>query len=92
MRCLDTLVKCPLPCPSFGSFKMFKISVSEFCTVSMHRRIRACADGFLAMVTKCLVYKVVNWSSFGVTRRHKASGGKWMFCHCVTRSHTDLRW
>ena len=31
------------------------------------------------------VYKVVTWSSIGVTWRHKVSGGKWTFCHCVTK-------
>ena len=29
-------------------------------------------------------------SSFGVTRQHKMSGGKWTFCQCVIRSHTNF--
>ena len=29
--------------------------------------------------------------SFGVTQRHKTSRDKWMFCHFVTRSRTNLR-
>ena len=47
------------------SFKMFKISASKFCTMGMHRQIRACADEFLAMATEGEVhgvYKVVTRS------------------------------
>ena len=33
------------------------------------------------------VYKVVTLLSFGVTWRHNVSGGKLIFCHCVTRLH-----
>ena len=51
MRPYDTVVKRPLPCASYGRFKMFKISTSEFGTVSMRRRIRAYIDEFLATVT-----------------------------------------
>ena len=43
---------------------MFKISASEFSTVSMHRQMQACADGFLVTVTDGVVhgvYKVVTW-------------------------------
>ena len=53
------------------------------------------ADEFLATVYEAVVhgvYKVVTRSSFGVIRQHKASGGKWMFHHCVTRSHMKLVW
>ena len=66
---------------------MFKIYAFEFSTVGMCRRMRACADEFLAMVSEgvvYVVYKVSTWSSFSVTWRHKVSGGKWMFHHCVT--------
>ena len=41
---------------------MFKISASEFCTMGMPKRKRACADEFLATVTEGVVhgvYKVV---------------------------------
>ena len=41
---------------------MYKISASEFCTVGMHRQMRACANEFLATVTEGVVpsvYKVV---------------------------------
>ena len=51
----------------------------------MCRQMQIHPDEFLAMVTEGVVhgvYKVVTWSPFGVTWRHKASG-KWMFCHCV---------
>ena len=54
--------------------------------------MQACANEFLAMVTKGVVhavYKVVTRSSFGVTGRHKASGDKWTFHHCVTRWHAS---
>ena len=49
--------------------------------------MQECADEFLATVTEGVahdVYKVVTRSSLGVTQRHKASGGKYTFCHCVT--------
>ena len=48
----------PLPCASHGSFEMFKISASEFGTVSMRSRIRACVDDFLATVTEGVVHGV----------------------------------
>ena len=72
---------------------MFKISASEFCTVGMYRQIQACEDEFLATVTEGVVYsvyKVVIWSSFCVTWRHKVTGGKWTFHQCVSRSHMNL--
>ena len=49
---------------------MFQISVSEFGTMGMCRQLQTCTDEYLAMVTKGVVhgvYKVVPWSSFGVT-------------------------
>ena len=66
---------------------MFKISPSEFVTVSMCRQILACTDEFLAMETDGVVHSVftvVTRLSFGVTWQHKASGDKWTFCNCVT--------
>ena len=51
---------------------MFKISASDFGTMGMYRRKRACADKFLAMVTEGVVhgfYKAVTQSSFGVIRQ-----------------------
>ena len=68
---------------------MFKISASVFGTVGSLRRMRACTDEFLATVTEG-VYKVVAQTSFGVTQQHKASGDKWMFCHCITTMYTNL--
>ena len=62
MRSCDTVAKCSLPCAFYGSYKMFKILASEFGTVSMCRRMQACADEFLATVTVGVVhgvYKVV---------------------------------
>ena len=44
---------------------MFKISTSEFGTMGVRRRIRACIDEFLATVTEGVVhsvYKVVSQS------------------------------
>ena len=65
---------------------MFKISASEFCNMSTCRQIRACIlDEYVTIVTEGVLYGVcyvVTWSSFGVTQRHKASGGKWTFHHC----------
>ena len=55
----------------------------------MCKRKQACTDKFLATVSEgvvCGVYKVVTWLSFGVTRGHKVSGGKWTFRYGVTRS------
>ena len=89
----NTVAKHPLPFASYGNCKMFKISDSEFRTMDIHRRMRACADEFLAMVAEGVVhgvYMVVTRQSISVTRQHKASGGKWTFCHCVTRSHTNV--
>ena len=86
----DTVAKHTLPCVFKESIKMFKISASEFDTLGMCRRMRACTDEFLATVTEGVVqsvYKVVTRSSFSVTWPHKVSGGKWMFhtlCHNFT--------
>ena len=58
-----------LPCKSYGSFKLFKISASDFNTVGMRRRFYACTYKFLTMVTEGVVHgvhKVVIRSSFGV--------------------------
>ena len=52
---------------------MFKITASEFSTVGMRRRFRACAYEFLTMFPEDVVqgvHKVVIWSSFGVIWRH----------------------
>ena len=40
------------------SFKMFKISASKFCTMGIHRQMRACANEFLAMATEGEVHGV----------------------------------
>ena len=83
----DTVAKRPLPCVSYESCKMFKISTSEFGTVGMCRQIQAHTDEFLGTETE----GVVTPSSFGLIRQLKVSGGKWMFDHCVTRRYTKLR-
>ena len=54
----------------------FKISASEFSTVSMHRRFGTCTYEFLTTVTEGVghgVYKVVSRSSFGVIQQCKVS-------------------
>ena len=58
---------------SYESFKTFKISASDFHNNSKHKRIRACADEFLATVTEGMVQGVyvavvvvVTQSSFSV--------------------------
>ena len=73
MQTGDTVMKLSLPYAYCGSFKMFCISASKYRSVGMRRRMRACADGFLAIVTEGVVhgeYKVVTRSSLGVTWRH----------------------
>ena len=65
------MAKCPLPCAFYGSFKIFKISASEFGTMGMCRRMPACADEFLARVNEGVVHGVnkgMTQSSFSVTR------------------------
>ena len=55
---------------------MLKISVSEFGTVGMHRRMRACADEFLPTVTVDgvhVVIKVVPQSSCSVKLQDKVN-------------------
>ena len=61
----------PLPCASYGSFEMFKISASDFGTMSMGRQKQACTDRILATVTEGVVHgvhKVLIRLSFGVIR------------------------
>ena len=61
----------PLPSASYRSFKMFKISASDFGTVGERRQKRPCADNFVAMVTEAVVhgvYSVVARLSFIVIR------------------------
>ena len=77
-----TVAKRPSPCMSYQSFKMFKISSSEVGTVGMRRQTRASTNEFLVTVTEGVVggvYNIGTRLSFGVTRRHKASGGNCMF-------------
>ena len=76
VRPCESVVNGPLPCESYGSFKLFTISASDFDTVSVRRRFRTCAYEFLTTVTEGVVHgvhKIVNWSSFGVIQRHKVS-------------------
>ena len=60
MPSCDTVAKCPLPCTLYGSCKMFKIFASDFGTVGMSRRPRACAHEFLTIVTEGVVQGVYN--------------------------------
>ena len=81
IRPCDTVTKVLLPRVTYGSFKRFKISSSGLLTMSMRRRMRACADEFLAMVTEGLVHgvrKVVTRSSFSVILPHNwATVAEW---------------
>ena len=45
----------PSPWVSYGGFKIFKISASDFSTVGMRRRFLTCAYKFPTMVTKGVV-------------------------------------
>ena len=54
MQFCDTVEKCPLPSVPYGSFKNFKISVSDH--TSMHRGM--CTDEFLAKLTEGVVHGV----------------------------------
>ena len=40
MKPCNTVVKYPLPCAFYRSFKMFKISPSEFATVDLGKRVQ----------------------------------------------------
>ena len=71
LQTYESVVNRPLPCASYRSFKMFKISASDFGTVGMHTRKQACADKFLATIIEGVVhggYKVVTQSSFSIIR------------------------
>ena len=66
---------------------MFKISASEFCILGMYRRMQACTDEFLAVVTEDVVhsgYKVVTRACFGVTRHRIEVLGIMLLCHNFT--------
>ena len=70
---------------------MFEFSASEFGTVGMRRRLRACAYEFITTVTKSVVHavdKVVFWCNAATQCELRY----WMFSHCVTRSHMNLAW
>ena len=77
MQPCDTVAKRPLPCTSYGSFKMFKISASEFRTVGMCRRMRACRDEFLAMVTEGVVHGVYKGCDSVIFRCNTVTLGQW---------------
>ena len=71
-------MNCPLPCTSYGSFKLFRISVSDFGTEVMCGQFCACAYELFTMETKGVVHsvhKVVIRPSFDVIRLHKVSYG-----------------
>ena len=93
MRPCDTVAKLPLPCAFYKSFKMCKMSVSEFGSVGMRRRMDACTSEFLAVVTESVVhgeYNVVTRPSFSVTRNIRQVEVNGRFANCVTISHTNL--
>ena len=74
----ETVSNCPLSCSSYRSFEIFEVSASDFDTVSMCRRFRACMYEFLTIVTESVVHdvhKVVIWLSFGIIWQHKLSLG-----------------
>ena len=69
LQTCESVANHPLPWASYGNFKMFKISTSEFGTMRMCRQFCACAYTFLSTVTKGVVHgihKVVIQPSFGV--------------------------
>ena len=77
-RPCETVVNCQLPWESYESFRLFKISTSDFGTVGIGRRFGVCAYKFLTTVTEGVLHgvcKVVIRSSFGVIWRHKVSQG-----------------
>ena len=83
MRLCKSVANRPLPCTSYGSFRQFIISVSDFGTVSMCM----CLCEFLTIVTKGVVHgvhKVVIRWSFGVIRPDKVSYGIGHFATCPT--------
>ena len=91
MRPFGSVANRPLPCESYGSFRLFKISSSDFCTVGMRRRFCACVYEFLTTVNEGVVHglhKVVIRSSFGVIRRRKVSSGIGRFI----RRHPKVSW
>ena len=64
----ESVANCPLPCKSYGSSELFKISAFDFRIMAMYRWFCACTYEFLTMVTKGVVHrvhKVVIRSSFG---------------------------
>ena len=81
----DSVENYPFPCESCRRFKILEVPSSDLGTVSMCRRFRACAYGFLTMVTEGLihiVHKVVIWLSFSVIQWHKVSQGIDRFAMC----------
>ena len=58
MRPCDTVANIHYLAVSYGSFRMFKISTSEFGTVSMSRQMQECTDEFPAMVTEEVAHSV----------------------------------
>ena len=82
-----------LPCQSYESFKLFKISASDFGTISMRRQFLARTYEFLTMVTEGVVHsvcKVVIRSSFGVIQRHKVSEGIGLFHPTATKGELEV--
>ena len=58
MQPFESVANRPLPCMSYLSCKIFELCVSDFGTVSMHRRLCVCAYEFLTMVTEGVVHAV----------------------------------
>ena len=80
MRPCESVENLPLPCESYGSFKLFKIPPppSDFGMQIVYTRFCACAYEFLTNVTKSMVHsvhKVVIRSCFAVIWRQQVSQG-----------------
>ena len=76
MRPCESEANGPLPCMYCRSFRLFKISSSDFSTVDMCRQFCTWAYEFLTTITTGVihgVHKVVIRSSFGVIWRYKVS-------------------
>ena len=72
MRPYESVANRPLTCKSIQRLKIFDCSASDFITVSVLRRFRACMYKFLTMVTGGVlqgVHKVVIRFSFSVVIR-----------------------
>ena len=58
MQPCESVASCPLSCEFYGRFKPFKIFVSDFDIMSMHRQFCPGTYQFLTTVTKSVVHGV----------------------------------